>query len=241
VRLLITRPDPDGERTASRLRVRGHEVLLTPLLAVEAVLDADLDRCQWSALALTSANAVRALAQHPARARCLTLPVFAVGRRTVEAARAAGFADVTSADGARSDLVHLIAARCSDSARLLYLAGEDRAGDIGAELAAAGVALETVVIYRATKLTVFPLAAHAALEAGALEGVLHFSRRSSEAFLDCAAAANLTGAAFRLVHFCLSQNVAEPLATAGATRIRVAKRPEEAALIDIVTGVVAKP
>jgi uroporphyrinogen-III synthase len=160
--------------------------------------------------------------------------VFAVGRRTAEAARTAGFADVTSADGGRSDLVHLIATRCRAGARLLYLDGEDRAGDIGAELAAAGVAVETVVIYRATKLAVFPLAARAALERGTIEGVLHFSRRSTEAFLDCAAAANLTGAAFRLVHFCLSQNVADPLVAAGAARIRVAERPEEAALIDIV-------
>ena len=44
---------------------------------------------------MTSANAARALARaSAARASLLALPVFAVGRRTAEAARAAGFADV---------------------------------------------------------------------------------------------------------------------------------------------------
>ena len=33
MRLLVTRPEPDGERTAEKLRARGCEVLLAPLLA----------------------------------------------------------------------------------------------------------------------------------------------------------------------------------------------------------------
>ena len=42
MRLLVTRPEPDGERTAAKLRARGCEVMLAPLLRVETV-DADLD------------------------------------------------------------------------------------------------------------------------------------------------------------------------------------------------------
>ena len=37
MRLLVTRPEGDGERTAATLRGRGHEVLLVPMLRVEAV------------------------------------------------------------------------------------------------------------------------------------------------------------------------------------------------------------
>ena len=61
--------------------------------------------------------------------RLRALPVFAVGRRSAEAMAAAGFADVTSADGDVSDLAQLVAARLKPAARLLYLAGEDRSGD----------------------------------------------------------------------------------------------------------------
>jgi hypothetical protein len=35
-------------------------------------------------------------------------------------------------------------------------------------------------------------------------------------------------------HYCLSEQVARPLATAGADRIRVAPRAEEAALVELV-------
>ena len=37
MKLLVTRPEPDGERTAEALRARGHEVLLAPMLRMQAV------------------------------------------------------------------------------------------------------------------------------------------------------------------------------------------------------------
>ena len=37
MRLLVTRPEPDGERTAQALRARGHAVVLAPLLRTEPV------------------------------------------------------------------------------------------------------------------------------------------------------------------------------------------------------------
>ena len=37
MRVLVTRPLPDGERTAAALRRRGHDVLLVPLMQVRPV------------------------------------------------------------------------------------------------------------------------------------------------------------------------------------------------------------
>ena len=39
MRLLVTRPEQDGERTAAALRARGHEALLAPLMRIEAAAD----------------------------------------------------------------------------------------------------------------------------------------------------------------------------------------------------------
>ena len=64
---------------------------------------------------------------------------------------------------------------------LLYLAGEDRSGDLPGALAAVGRSVTTVVVYRAVKADKFPPAIVASLSAGQIEGVLHFSRRSAEA------------------------------------------------------------
>jgi len=68
MRLLVTRPEPDNARTAAALRAKGHEVVLAPLLHIEAVADADLGEPPWAAILLTSANGARAVAEHPRRA-----------------------------------------------------------------------------------------------------------------------------------------------------------------------------
>jgi uroporphyrinogen-III synthase len=230
VRLLVTRPQPDGERTAAALRAAGHEVACAALMRIEPVPAPELGPGPWSGLVLTSANALRALEQHPRRATLLALPVFAVGRRSAAAARAAGFAAVTTAGSNVQDLVQHLRATPSGRAPLLYLAGEDRSGDLAAD----GVMVATVVVYRAVKLEKFPPALIATFTAGAIDGVLHFSRRSAQAYLDCARAARMQDRALAITHFCLSPQVAEPLLAAGATRVRIAARPDEAALIELV-------
>ena len=103
---------------------------------------------------------------------------------------AAGFADVTSADGNVSDLARLVAARLQPAAPLLYLAGEDRSGDLAGDLRTRGFAVETTMIYRAIAATGLPPAAADALASG-IDGVLHFSRRSAEAYVDAARAAGM--------------------------------------------------
>ena len=232
MRLLVTRSEPDGERTGAALRARGHDVLLAPLLRVEAVA-CDLADAGYGAVVMTSANAARAVAVHPSRTVLAALSAFTVGRRTAEAARAAGFADVRSADGDKGDLVALLRAEYQ-AARgpLLYLAGEDRAGEL--DLAASGIAVVTTVIYRAAAAARFPDAIAAALAAGAIDGVLHFSRRSAEAYLACVCHADLVSGALAPLQLCLSAAVAEPLAAAGAASIRIASRPDEAAMLELV-------
>ncbi len=235
VRLLVTRPEPDGERTAAILRARGYDVLVAALLRVETVPNADLGAGARAGIIMTSVNAVRVLEGHPRLAELQQLPVFVVGRRTAEAARAAGFGQIASADGNAQDLVCLVATRCRNArGALLYLAGEDRAVDLTAALAAHGVRVETVTVYRAAPVLELPEPLHAALRAGRLDGALHFSKRSAEIYLSCAKLAGLLDAALGHFHYCLSPQVAEPLAAAGARKIAIAPRPEELDLIDLV-------
>jgi uroporphyrinogen-III synthase len=234
MRLLVTRPEPDAQHTAKALRERGHEVMVAPMLRIEPVA-ADFGLGPWDALVVTSANSCRALARHPRLGDVKTHPVFVVGRHTAEAARAAGFADVTSAEGNATDLARLLATRFGAGARrLLYIAGEDRAADLAGDIAAHGLTLKTVIIYRAVKVADFPDAARQALAAEHIGGVLHFSRRSVEAYLACAEAAQILDRSLTPFHYCLSPQVARPLMQAGASGVRVAARPDEAALIDLI-------
>jgi uroporphyrinogen-III synthase len=234
VRVLVTRPEPDAERTAQKLRDRGCDVLLAPLLRVELLDHADLGAGPWGAVAMTSANAARALERHPRRSELVALPAFTVGRRTAAAARAVGFQAVASANGNEQALVRLISAEHRDGTMVLYLAGEDRAGDLAADLAPADIQVKTVAVYRAAAATELPATATAALTGGEIGCVLHFSRRSARVYLDCARTSGVLDRALTPFHYCLSPAVAEPLFAAGAKRIAVASRPEESALIDLV-------
>jgi len=156
VRLLVTRPEPDAERTAAALRARGHEVVIAPLLRIEAIEDAEIGSGPWAAILVTSANAAPAVVQHERFAELRSLPAFAVGERSAQAMRAAGFADVTSADGKVADLARLVAQRSRPGAPLLYLAGANRSGDLAGDLSAHGFMVRATVIYRAVAVAVLP-------------------------------------------------------------------------------------
>jgi uroporphyrinogen-III synthase len=241
VRLVVTRPAGDAERTAAALARQGHQVDIAPLMRIESVAGAALDNGPWSGLILTSANAVQAAAGLAGFAALAELRAFAVGARTATAARAAGFRDVILGGGDAQELTQHIRAwakaeRLRGARRdpLLYLAGEDVSHDLAGALAADREIVHTVTVYRAIKAERFSAAIDAALAGGTIDGVLHFSRRSAEAFMDCARAGALTDQALRVTHYCVSRQVAEPLVAAGAKDVRIAERPEEAALVTLV-------
>jgi uroporphyrinogen-III synthase len=208
-------------------------VVIAPLLHIEAISDVSISAAPWQAILVTSANAAVAIAAHASHEALCAVPVFAVGQHSAQAMRAAGFADVTSADGDVTDLVRLVATHAASGARLVYLAGADRSGDLAGRLSGHGLNVHTAVVYRAEAAVEFPPAASNAL-AGAIDGVLHFSRRTAEAYVRTATNAGKLTAALKPAHYCLSARVGEPLAQAGAAIIRIASRPAEAALIELI-------
>src|SRR5882724_2139303 len=101
--VLVTRPHPDDETTASALRARGIDVLLAPMLRFEPVAFQDDSDAQYDAVIVTSVNALRGIESHLRGSRLLKLPLFTVGEHTASAARRAGFENVISANGDAAD------------------------------------------------------------------------------------------------------------------------------------------
>ena len=94
-------------------------------------------------------------------------------------------------------------------ARLVYLAGRDRKSDLEMALTVTGQVLDVVEIYAAVASTALDARVAEALETQALDGILHFSRRSAALFLRLTE--GRTGNVARFAHFCLSDDVAAPL------------------------------
>ena len=191
MRLLVTRPEPEGERTAARLRARGHEVLAGAAVADRAVTDPVFGAGPWSGVAFTCANAVRAvdLAPPVCRARRAAPPTrWAREPGTRRSLRVSP--GRSSAEGDVEDLVRLIEAEADCLLPILYFAGSERAGDLEAALAPTGRSVETVIAYRARLVSDFDADVRDAIARRRIEAVLHYSARSAAAFL---AAAEATG------------------------------------------------
>jgi uroporphyrinogen-III synthase len=237
MRLLLTRPQSEAERTAASLRAMGHDAVVAPVITIETIPDAMIGPGPFAAVLVTSGNAVRALADHPRHASLVGLDCYAVGSQTAAAARQAGFTNVYAAGGDGGDLAKLIAEHLAEKSKpLLYLTGDDRARDMAAELAPHGFRIELAVVYRARAARRFPPDIAAELKAGDIDGVMHYSRRSTAIFVDCVRAAQAEAEAARLKHFCLSARASEPLAAINAKSILVAQNRDESAMLALVSA-----
>jgi uroporphyrinogen-III synthase len=232
MRLLVTRPDAEGAALAATLAARGHDALRDPLLTIRIDPQAMPPLDGVAGLLFTSANGARAFAALSARR---DLPVHAVGAATAAAARAAGFATVTSADGDVATLAAAVAARCRpEDGPLLHAAGSVRAGDLAGRLAALGFAVRVAALYAADPAPRLSAAARQALETRALDGVLLFSPRTSAHFAVLATAETLADHLDSVTLYALSQAVAQAADALPWKRHRIAPIPETAALLDLV-------
>jgi len=229
MRIWVARPEPGATRTASRLAALGHAPLVAPVLAA-APTGTPLPGGCFSGVLFTSAHAVRALSADDC-ARLHAVPVFAVGARTGALATAAGLNDVRVADGDAAALVRLVGASLPAPAALLHVTGVERKAEPAASLTLAGYRVSACEIYSMRALPSLPPAVADALATGALDAMLHYSRRSAEVAQDLATEAGRSGAFRALTHYCLSADVAVPLVAAGVAVHFVPESPNEDALL----------
>jgi uroporphyrinogen-III synthase len=233
--VLVTRPHPDDETTASALRARGFAVLRAPMLRFEPVAFHDDADARYGAVIVTSANALRGIEPHLTGSRLLKLPLFAVGEHTASAARRAGFDKVIVANGGVAGLRDCVLASVKaktlkKAGILLYLAGADLARDLSGELGERGFSVVTQTTYRMIPVSNLPRETCEAFAANGVQAVLHYSRRSARAFLEAVRAAGVEISALAIPQCCISDAVASILRDAGATQVMAAASPDENAL-----------
>ncbi len=223
-RIAVTRAEPEASRTAARIDSMGGTAVLAPLLTIEnkPAFDRSLEGVQ--ALLFTSANGVRAFgASDPA------LPVLTVGLATANAARDLGYRRVTTADGDSRALTALaLSLYRPEKGLLVHVSGAHVAGDVAAALVSAGFKAERRVAYEAHPVDALPSALLRRLgnDPPDLDRVMFHSARAGEVFLRFARVA-----APRLTAVCISEAVADAVRDAAWSRIIVAERAREDALL----------
>ncbi len=227
MRVLVTRPQRDAERTAGQFAALGHEAVIAPTMRIEA-RKPTIAGVDFSAVIATSAHAIELL--DDCRLEGLrNAALFCVGARTAAAARDRGFQDVrTSALNAQDLLAMLPGLR--RGTRVLYLAGHDRKALLETGLTARGFQIEVAEIYRAFAETRLPAAAIEALNAGRLDAVLNYSRRSAVILIGLARDAGVLKNLLALPQICLSGDVASAFEGFDA-RTLIAPTPESSGML----------
>ena len=233
VRVLVTRPEPGASRTARRLEALGFQPVLLPLtetrpLPVETSIGADA-----VAVAVTSANAVR----HAPRALIASLaelPCHAVGKRTAEACRAAGFLAVTEGPGDAEALADLIAGGVAGKA-IVYLCGRVRFQAFEQRLTAAGVDVQPIETYDTTGMDYSDADVVARLSGRPVEAALLYSAKASAALVSLIARPALRQLFEKTQFLTLSARVAGPLEGIAGQAIGIASQPEEDALLALLS------
>jgi uroporphyrinogen-III synthase len=219
LRIWVTRTQPGANATAARLTAMGHAPVVQPVLKARPIPGAVLDLAGIDALAFTSGHAITAFA---ALSTERDLPVFTVGEASALLARLEGFSKVASADGDVRALAELIADL--QPGRVLNATAVEAAADLPALLAKRGVAATAVPIYDSVPTeTVPPLGdidavlIHSLKAARLIAGVL--GHRHEAALMDV---------------YAISAAVAEPLRAVKPRALKIAKTPDELALMALL-------
>ena len=231
--LLVTRPQPDAEDLQRKLEVRGFRVSVAPLLDIRTGPQRTIPNKPYQAVLITSANGVRALAQHPARHRLLGRVAYAVGPQSRAAAAATGFETVAEAGGDVNAVISKVDRELEPGrGPLLYLSGEETSGDLEAVLQKRGFEVDRVIMYAAVPAAHLPPPVTAMIKRRAIDGVLLYSRRTAKVWRKCISADGLDAHASRILHFCLAAPVTGDLPTEWMAK--TAANPSEQGMFDLI-------
>ncbi|MEP2942487.1 MAG: uroporphyrinogen-III synthase [Hyphomicrobiales bacterium] len=227
----MTRPQPDASISADRLRQLGHEVIVSSVLNV-TFSNNPLSWHRDMGLVVTSRNGIRALSTLSTDEMRTNATLFTVGDATAALAKEAKFKNIISASGAVDDLVSLIADK--KPARTLYICGRDRKGALDTKLQKRGIPIEIAERYHADFATSLTKEAINAFEKQTIDGVLHYSARSAEAFTLLMKQQIVSYSTKQITHFCLAKAISSVLDRNIGIHAVVAERPNEQSLCDAI-------
>lgn len=236
MRIVVTRPEPGATATAQRLRAMGHAPVLLPLTEIVPLpVAARPEPSRFAAVAVTSANALR---HAPAGLLdgLTALPCFAVGPRTADAVRAAGFRRVYEGSGDADALADLVRERIGTGAGVLHLAGRTRRPDFEKRLTEIGGRVTVVETYDVRRIAWSAGAISIRLGGDRADAVLLYSAEASKALAHLIGRTEAAGPLADAVLVCLSERIAAALRTIPGARAVVADGPDEDRLFAKLAG-----
>ena len=233
MKILVTRPQPQADKTAQKLIAMGHDVIVEPMLSFQRLtVDGDVAG-DAKAIAATSARAIEALVFNGLVSQLQHLPLYCVGEATARAAEASGFQKVFQAGGDVDSLSKLIVDSNQD-APVFYPAAVDRSGDLAGQLEQQGIACRMVEIYQMAAATGFSEKTREQIQSQTVDYALFYSLRTIQIFLSLSNLEKTTVFLNSMKALCVSKRVAEHAGAFG--EVFTAKTPNEDSLLELLSG-----
>ncbi|UHS57710.1 uroporphyrinogen-III synthase [Agrobacterium vaccinii] len=244
MRVVVTRPEASGLKTAELLRERGHDPVMLPLTRPihdsKAVASAFSKR--FDTLAITSAEAIRAIVACGVDMDTIRhTTLFAVGQASANAARSAGFENVVAGKGDGHELAQTISDIGIErqAGTVLYLAGSVREVGFEERLCALHIPFETVEVYGMEPVNWDRAGLEAIVSSRPIDAVLFYSSEAVRGFFDLMHRTGVQIVSAHIKFICISDKVLslipEPL-QAKAFAARTPRETEMFDLLDRMTG-----
>ncbi len=236
--ILLTRPYEDSVLTAELLAKDNIATHIEPMLSIsereDALADYEKAIIDAEALIITSANALKLL--ECCKAEHFALPVYTVGRVTADKAKEIGFSAVHYGG---EDVTALCATlkltfEDVDWPKLVYASGDVISHDIATTLSHSGMKIERVVLYNSEPTQALSEKTLELIRQHSFTGALFFSTRSAAIFIELVKQAGCEKELQHIRAFAISNRVASELAALTFASIKVARRPTQDALLELV-------
>ncbi|MCH2038027.1 MAG: uroporphyrinogen-III synthase [Rickettsiales bacterium] len=234
VTALILRPKEDAEQTVEQLSAIGIRSVMSPLLTIIPCPDSvskwrEVAKDSIELLIVTSANAIRMFAD-------ITddrdLPLVTVGSNTAEIAKKLGFKNVQSADGNIENLKDFILEQYKEpTGAFVYLCGTVVSDDSTAFLRDKNYSASSIEVYEALPVKKIDPVIINDLKNGVIDAILFHSARTAEIFSQIVKKAKLKEQFKSISIFCISQKVADEVASFEWKKVYVAASPNGDAMI----------
>ncbi|MEF0943258.1 uroporphyrinogen-III synthase [Rhizobium sp. BR 362] len=241
MRVVVTRPEHSGERTARRLAEMGHEAMLLPLSKPVRHVDATWQALSNTrgAIAVTSAEAIRTLGAigHPLEPHLGRL-LFAVGKATADEAKDIGFINVFASGGSGTELAELVFREWTGNSQapLLYLAGAPRAAGFEARLTALNIPFQTVECYRMQDIVIDDAVLRRLFLDASADAVLLYSHQTAIRFFSLPFLQQHSNLLASTRFLCLSKAIAEAVPASLHSHVDIANMPDEDSLLALLAA-----
>jgi uroporphyrinogen-III synthase len=231
--ILITRPMPEATDTATWLQAKGFETWVDSQLVIEPVVCEPVEG-NFNVALFTSGNGVRHVPPEMLHRQPL---VLTVGGATADMAKARGFKSVLSACGDVGSLYELCL-NTLDPAwdRLTHFAGVTTIGHLAGRLVSAGFQAQEKVVYVARAKDTLSGQTQLYIQQGRIRSALFFSPKTATVFMENLNRYGLMQDLSPITAFCMSSAVADQLSHASWSGIKIADKPTQAALLNLLNS-----